>query len=55
MIEDYYLKDNPDLGYQVEIVIVPNEQYQSKIDPALQAGKDAPDIFAIEAGYAKNI
>ncbi|NLP45919.1 MAG: carbohydrate ABC transporter substrate-binding protein [Epulopiscium sp.] len=53
MIEDYYLKDNPDLGYQVEIVIVPNEQYQSKIDPALQAGKDAPDIFAIEAGYAK--
>lgn len=53
MIEDYYLKDNPDLGYKVEVVIVPNEQYQSKIDPALQAGKDAPDLFAIEAGYAK--
>lgn len=53
MIEEYYLKDNPDLGYEVEIVIVPNEQYQSKIDPALQAGKDAPDLFAVESAYAK--
>ncbi|NMA84074.1 MAG: carbohydrate ABC transporter substrate-binding protein [Epulopiscium sp.] len=53
MIQDYYLVDNPNLGYEIEIVIIPNEQYQSKIDPALQAGKDAPDVFAIEAGYAK--
>ena len=53
MIDDHYVKDNPDLGYEVEVVIVPNEQYQSKIDPALQAGKGAPDLFAIEAAYAK--
>ncbi len=53
MIEEYYLKDNPDLDYEIEVVIVPNEQYQSKIDPALQAGKGAPDLFAIEAAYSK--
>ncbi|HHX59231.1 MAG TPA: carbohydrate ABC transporter substrate-binding protein [Epulopiscium sp.] len=53
MIDEHYLKDNPDLDYEIEVVIVPNEQYQSKIDPALQAGKGAPDLFAIEAAYSK--
>lgn len=53
MINDYYLVDNPDLGYEIEIVIIPNDQYQGKIDPALQAGKDAPDLFAVEAAFAK--
>lgn len=53
MVENYYLKDNPDLPYEVEVIVIPNEQYQTKLDPALQAGKAAPDLFAVEAAYAK--
>lgn len=53
MIENHYLKDNPDLPYDVQIVVVPNENYQSKLDPALASGKSAPDVFALEAAYIK--
>lgn len=51
MIENYYLKAHPDLPYEVEIVVIPNDQYQSKLDPALASGKSAPDVFALEAAY----
>ena len=53
MIEKHYLKDNPNLGYQVEVVVVPNENYQTKLDPVLASGKNAPDVFALEAAYLK--
>ncbi len=53
MIEDHYLKDNPDLGYEIEVVVVPNEDYQTTIDPVLATGKNAPDVFALEAGYIR--
>ncbi len=53
MIENHYLQDNPDLPYDVQIVVVPNENYQSKLDPALASGKSAPDVFALEAAYIK--
>jgi len=53
IINNYYLKDNPDLGYEIEIVIVPTEQYQQKLDPVLGAGKSAPDVFALEAAFVK--
>lgn len=53
MINDYYLVDNPDLGYEIEVVIVPNETYQTKLDPVLQSGKDAPDVFALEYAYVR--
>lgn len=53
MIENHYLKDNPNLGYQVEVVVVPNENYQTKLDPVLASGKNAPDVFALEAAYLK--
>lgn len=54
MVDDYYLKDNPNLPYEIDVVIVPDDAYQAKLDPALQAGgKDAPDVFALESQYAK--
>lgn len=53
MIENHYLKDNPDLPYDVEVVVVPNDNYQQKLDPALASGKSAPDVFALEAAYVK--
>ena len=52
IIEDYYVANN-DLDYEVDVVVVPNENYQAKLDPALGSGKSAPDVFAVEAGYAK--
>lgn len=53
MIEDYYLKDYPDLPYKVDIQVTPTEQFPAKLDPALAAGKDAPDVFALEAAFVK--
>ncbi|MGM0378604.1 MAG: ABC transporter substrate-binding protein [Bacillota bacterium] len=52
LIEDYYVANN-DLDYEVEVVVIPNENYQSKLDPVLSSGKSAPDVFALEAAYAK--
>jgi hypothetical protein len=52
IIEDYYVANN-DFDYEIDVVVVPNENYQAKLDPALGSGKSAPDVFAIEAGYAK--
>ncbi|HKL41583.1 MAG TPA: ABC transporter substrate-binding protein [Clostridia bacterium] len=52
IIENYYVANN-DLDYEVDVVVVPNENYQAKLDPALGSGKSAPDVFAVEAGYAK--
>lgn len=53
MINDYYLEENPDLGYEIEVVIVPNETYQTKLDPVLQSGSEAPDVFALEYAYVR--
>lgn len=53
MVEKYYLKDHPDLPYEIEVVVVPNDNYQQKLDPALGSGKSAPDVFALEAAYVK--
>jgi predicted small lipoprotein YifL len=53
MISDYYLKDNPDLPYNIKVVVVPTENYQSKLDPVLASGKNAPDVFAMEAAFVK--
>ena len=40
---------------KVELQIVPNEQYMSKLKPVLKAGKKVPDIFIGEAGYVKEV
>ncbi|SHH45028.1 ABC transporter substrate-binding protein [Clostridium grantii] len=53
MISDYYLKDNPDLPYNIEVVVVPTENYQTKLDPVLASGKNAPDVFTMEAAFVK--
>lgn len=53
IVNDYYLVDNPDLGYDIEVRIIPNEQYQSKLDPALSTGKGVPDVISLEGAYAK--
>ena len=53
MVEEYYLVDNPDLDYEIEVVVVPTDQYQPKLDPVLASGKEAPDVFTLEAAFVK--
>jgi multiple sugar transport system substrate-binding protein len=38
---------------EIEFVLVPSDVYQSKIDPVLQSGKDAPDVFTLESAFVK--
>ncbi len=53
MIEEYYLPAHPDLDYKVEVVIIPTEDYPTKLDPVLASGKNAPDMFAMEAAFVR--
>lgn len=50
MIEDYYLVDNPDLPYTIEISITASADFEAKLDPVLDS-KDAPDMVALEAAF----
>lgn len=40
-------------GAKVDLQIVPNENYESKMTPLLKTGKGVPDVFTGEAGYVK--
>lgn len=67
VVGNYYLKDiagktfgvknqvykaaDTGLDYDIKVVIIPSEVYQNKLDPVLKSGKDAPDVFALEAQY----
>lgn len=44
-------KKNPDID--VEVTVVPNEDYLAKLTPTLSSGKDAPDIFTAESDYVE--
>ena len=52
MIQNYYEKSNPDLGYKIKIVTIPTDQYETKIDPIIGT-KDAPDVIALESAFVK--
>lgn len=45
--------DNPDID--VEVTIVPNEDYLAKLTPTLASGEDAPDVFTAESDYVKYV
>ncbi|REK75135.1 ABC transporter substrate-binding protein [Paenibacillus paeoniae] len=53
IVNNYYKKDHPDLPYDIVVRVIPNEQYQTKLDPVFSTGKGAPDVFALEGAYAK--
>lgn len=52
MVNDYYLKDHPDLDYEIKIVQIPTEQFEQKLDPVLGTD-DAPDVILAEASFVK--
>lgn len=37
--------------YQVDVKVFPGDQYQTKLQTALQSGNNVPDVFDLEAGY----
>lgn len=48
---DGFTKENPEIN--VEVTIVPNEDYLAKLTPTLASGEDAPDIFTAESDYVE--
>lgn len=38
---------------EVEITVIPNSEFLTKLEPALASGTDAPDIFTGESDYVK--
>lgn len=42
-------------GAKVDLQVVPNDQYLSKLKPILKVGKNVPDIFVGEAGFVKEV
>ena len=46
MINDYYKPAHTDMT--VEYSMTPTDQFPNKLDPVLQSGSGAPDVFALE-------
>ena len=51
LLDKYYVAANPDFKYDYQIT--ENTTYQTKLDGVLSTGDSAPDIFLVEADYAK--
>ena len=47
----YYTKAFPDV--KIEYSMTPTEQFPNKLDPVLQSGRGAPDVFALEAAFVR--
>ena len=52
MVEEYFIPANPDLDYQIEIVNIPTEEFETKLDPIISTD-DAPDVILLEQNCAK--
>lgn len=52
MVEDYFIPNNPEIDYKIEIVNIPTEEFETKLDPIIST-KDAPDIILLEQNFAK--
>lgn len=42
----------PDI--KVNLTVIPNDQFEAKLKPAMQSGQGAPDLFTGESDYVKN-
>ena len=47
----YYTKAFPDV--KIEYSMTPTDQFPNKLDPVLQSGRGAPDVFALEAAFVR--
>ncbi|MDR2601191.1 MAG: ABC transporter substrate-binding protein [Spirochaetaceae bacterium] len=51
MNEKYYQPRHPEIT--VEYSLTPTEQFPNKLDPVLQSGQGAPDVFALEDTFVR--
>ncbi len=51
MINNYYKPAHSDIT--VEYSMTPTDQFPNKLDPVLQSGSGAPDVFALENAFVK--
>ncbi len=51
LLDKYYVADNA--GFTYDYQVTENTTYQTKLDGVLASGDGAPDIFLLEADYAK--
>ena len=51
-VEEYFIPDHPDIDYQIEIVNIPTEEFETKLDPIINTD-DAPDVILLEQNFAK--
>jgi len=51
MINNYYVKAFPDV--KINYSLTPSDQFENKLDPVLQSGRGAPDIFALESAFVR--
>ena len=51
MINYYYSKAFP--AVKINYSFTPSDQFESKLDPVLQSGRGAPDLFALESAFVR--
>ena len=51
MVEKYYKPAYP--GVKIEVTMTPTDQFPNKLDPALASGQGVPDVFSLEADFAR--
>jgi len=51
MTKNYYMKAFPDV--KINYSLTPSDQFENKLDPVLQSGRGAPDIFALESAFVR--
>ena len=51
-VDEYFIPNHPDIDYQIEIVNIPTEEFETKLDPIINT-EDAPDVILLEQNFAK--
>jgi ABC-type glycerol-3-phosphate transport system substrate-binding protein len=53
MLTEYYAPHPAHEGFQFTFSLTPTGEFTTKLDPVLQSGRGAPDIFALEAAFVR--
>jgi ABC-type amino acid transport substrate-binding protein/ABC-type glycerol-3-phosphate transport system substrate-binding protein len=51
IINNYYRRDNP--SRRLTYVYTPTDQFESRLDPVLSAGRGVPDVFVLESAFVR--
>jgi len=51
LINNYFRRDNS--AIQIDYVYTPTDQFESRLDPVLAAGRVVPDVFALETAFVR--